>query len=354
MIQLTDFIAQNYTMLVVIAGTMFLGLASGAIGTISTLRKQALIGDALSHATLPGVVLAFILVGHKSISILLLGAFVSSIFAMMLLTLIKKYSKIKIDAIMALILSSFFGIGQVFLVYVQRTGDAAQAGLNKFIFGQAATMITVDAIIVSIVAFFVLAMIFLFWKAIKLYIFNQEHYQSLGFSPKLMNTLLSILVVIVVVIGIRMVGVILMSALLIIPGVASRQWSNKLSVNVSLAAFFGMISGLFGTYFSANQANLPTGPVVVLFLSVIMIVSLFFAPKRGLLFQSIRQKEYRKKLIKYKPLIHLYAQNPADMLKESDLTELKKQSLISSQENKVIITPLGLSLVRTLLGGDVK
>jgi len=141
MIQLTDFIAQNYTMLVVIAGTMFLGLASGAIGTISTLRKQALIGDALSHATLPGVVLAFILVGHKSISILLLGAFVSSIFAMMLLTLIKKYSKIKIDAIMALILSSFFGIGQVFLVYVQRTGDAAQAGLNKFIFGQAATRI---------------------------------------------------------------------------------------------------------------------------------------------------------------------------------------------------------------------
>ncbi len=349
---MSDFIAQNHTLLVVIAGTIFLGLASGAIGTIFILRKQALVGDVLSHATLPGVVLAFIITGDKAISVLLLGAFFFSLLAMALLTLIKKYSKIKYDAIMALVLSSFFGIGQVLLVLIQGSGDAAQAGLNKFIFGQAATMIISDVITVSLIAFIVLICMFIFWKEIKHVVFNKEHFQSLGFSAKIINTIISLMVIVVVVIGIRMVGVILMSALLIIPGVASRQWSNKLSLNVVIAAIFGMVSGAVGTTISANQANLPTGPVVVIVLSLIMIVSLLFAPTRGLVFQSIKSRDYKKKLIRYKPLIHLYVGNSDQMLTKLELANLEEEALIDLSEKKIQLTAQGDLLVKSLLGGD--
>lgn len=348
---IVDFFNENYTLIVVVFGTMLLGIASGAIGTITILRKQALIGDVLSHATLPGVVVAFILTGQKEIWVLLLGAAGASIIAMTLLTFIKKYTKVKYDASLALILSGFFGLGQVLLVYVQTSGNAAQAGLDKFIFGQAATIVRKDVFLLAYISIGIVLLLLIFWKEIKHFVFNQEHFKTLGFSSFILNTLIMGLVIIVVVVGIRSVGVILMSALLIAPGVAARQWSNKLSLNVLLASLFGMLSGATGAYISATQSDLPTGPVVVIVLSFFVVLSLMFAPKRGMVYQFINNGKYKKQMILYKPLIHIFAGNPIDILSDEELNGLIDDGMISYELEKIVITEKGRLMLEELLGG---
>ncbi len=348
---MSDFISINYTLIIVVLGTMILGISAGAIGTISILRRQALIGDALSHATLPGVVLAFILTGQKDIWVLLCGAAIAAVVSVSLIALIQKYTKIKNDASLALILSGFFGFGQVLLVFVQRSGNASQAGLNKFIFGQAATILRADVLFLGIVSLLIILLMLLFWKEIKHFVFNKEHFQTLGFSSILLNTLILSLTILVVVIGIRSVGVILMSALMISPGVASRQWSDKLSVNVILASLFGLISGALGAYISAIKASLPTGPVVVIVLSIIVIISLFFSPKRGIIYQARRNSTYKKTLIKYKPLVHIYSGNDLSILTSTELDFLVKENLIEGKDDIIKITTDGTQLLKYLLGG---
>lgn len=346
-----EFFANNYTLIIVVFGTMLLGIAAGAIGTITILRRQALIGDALSHATLPGVVLAFMLTGQKEIWVLLIGAAAAATLSIILITVIQKYTKIKNDASLALILSGFFGFGQVLLVVVQGSGNASQAGLNKFIFGQAATILRSDLYFLGIIAVGILFLLFLFWKEIKHFIFNKEHFETLGFSSKIINSLILFLTILVVVIGIRSVGVILMSALMVSPGVASRQWSDKLSINVILASIFGMIAGALGAYVSAINASLPTGPVVVIFLSIIVMVSLLFAPKRGIIYQTRKNKSYQSKLIKYKSLVHIYSGNKLSLLSANQLDMLYEEKLIIDEDNTILITTNGLTLLKQLLGG---
>lgn len=346
-----DFFANNYTLIIVVFGTMLLGIAAASIGTITILRRQALIGDALSHATLPGVVLAFMLTGYKEIWVLLLGAAFAATLSISLITIIQKYTKIKNDASLALILSGFFGFGQVLLVVLQGSGNASQAGLNKFIFGQAATILRSDLYFLGIIALALVLLMVLFWKEIKHFIFNKEHFETLGFSTRIVNGLILFLTIIVVVIGIRSVGVILMSALMVSPGVAARQWSNKLSINVILASIIGMLSGAFGAYVSAVNSSLPTGPVVVIFLSLFVIISLLFAPKRGIIYQVRRNKKYQETLIKYKPLVHIYAGNDISLLEQSEIDFLCQEGMLVCNEKDINITEDGVSLLRQLLGG---
>lgn len=346
-----DFFNNNYTMIIVVLGTVLLGVASGTIGTISILQKKALLGDALSHATLPGVVLAFMFTGYKDIEILLFGAIIAAFVSVVLMDVMIKYTKVKNDAALALVLAGFFGLGQVFLVSVQSSGNASQAGLDKFIFGQAATILRSDVYLLGVIALAMVILLLLFWKEIKHYVFNHEHFQTLGFSSKIMNILILSLIIIVVVIGIRTVGVILMSALLVAPGVAARQWTNKLSINVFLAGIFGLISGALGAYISAVNSAFPTGPIVVVFLSFFVVISILFSPKRGLVYQLIQEKKYREKMIKYKPLIHLYSGNEISLLSDDDISFLNDQQLVFWNDDGASISKNGMEILKSLLGG---
>lgn len=348
---MADWIAQNYVIVIITIGTMLLGLVTGILGMFNILRKQALTGDALSHAALPGIVLAFMVTQTKNLGILLIGAAMAAIIAMGLLELIKKYSKIKYDASLALILSSFFGLGQILLLIVQGWGDSSAAGLNSFIFGQAATMLISDVYLIGIISIIVLLIILVLWKEFKLFVFNSEFYQSLGFSRRLTTAIINILTVIVVTISIRTIGVILMSALLIAPGVASRQWSNRLHINALLAGLFGMVSGAIGANISASVTNLSTGPVIVVVLSSFVLISLLFAPKRGIVNKSIADFIYKKQINKYHDLIHMYQDNEPikDTLKVRQFIE---EGLINyTRENKYTISEKGNKKVESLLGG---
>ena len=290
-------ILQSYTTQMVLLGTALLGLASGIAGTFAVLRKESLIGDGLSHAALPGVVIAFLLTGIKDIEVLIIGAALSSITAAWLITITVENSKIKFDGALATILSAFFGLGMVLLTYLQSLNNAGQAGLSKFIFGQAATILARDVYITSAAALIIIVLTALFWKELKLISFDVEYAKTLQIPVTFTLILYRSLLIMTIIIGIQSVGAILISSLLIAPAVGARQWTNKLGTMCILAGYFGMVSAIGGTIWSTTVQKLPTGPAIIVILSVIVLLSLIFAPNRGILWQYRRNKQSKQALL---------------------------------------------------------
>lgn len=290
-------ILQSYTTQMVLLGTALLGLASGIAGTFAVLRKESLIGDGLSHAALPGVVIAFLLTGIKDIEVLIIGAALSSITAAWLITITVENSKIKFDGALATILSAFFGLGMVLLTYLQSLNNAGQAGLSKFIFGQAATILARDVYITSAAALIIIVLTALFWKELKLISFDVEYAKTLQIPVTFTLILYRSLLIMTIIIGIQSVGAILISSLLIAPAVGARQWTNKLGTMCILAGLFGMVSAIGGTIWSTTVQKLPTGPAIIVILSAIVLLSLIFAPNRGILWQYRKNKQSKRALL---------------------------------------------------------
>lgn len=290
-------ILQSYTTQMVLLGTALLGLASGIAGTFAVLRKESLIGDGLSHAALPGVVIAFLLTGIKDIEVLIAGAALSSITAAWLITITVENSKIKFDGALATILSAFFGLGMVLLTYLQSLNNAGQAGLSKFIFGQAATILARDVYITSAAALIIIVLTALFWKELKLISFDVEYAKTLQIPVTFTLILYRSLLIMTIIIGIQSVGAILISSLLIAPAVGARQWTNKLGTMCILAGLFGMISAIGGTIWSTSVPKLPTGPAIIVILSILVLLSLIFAPNRGMIWQFRKNRQSKHALL---------------------------------------------------------
>lgn len=290
-------IFQSYTTQMVLLGTALLGLASGIAGTFAVLRKESLIGDGLSHAALPGVVIAFLLTGIKDIEVLIAGAALSSITAAWLITITVENSKIKFDGALATILSAFFGLGMVLLTYLQSLNNAGQAGLSKFIFGQAATILARDVYITSAAALIIIVLTALFWKELKLISFDVEYAKTLQIPVTFTLILYRSLLIMTIIIGIQSVGAILISSLLVAPAVGARQWTNKLGTMCILAGLFGMISAIGGTIWSTSVPKLPTGPAIIVILSILVLLSLIFAPNRGMIWQFRKNRQSKHALL---------------------------------------------------------
>jgi manganese/zinc/iron transport system permease protein len=279
----------------VLAGCLLLGLSSGILGSFAYLRKHSLIGDVMAHAALPGICIAFILYGTKSIGLFMIGAAGSGLLAAFLISYITKHSRIKEDTAMGLVLSVFFGFGIVLLTQIQHSSNGAnQSGLDDFLFGQAASLVGVDVKIMMTVATFLIVITFLLFKEFKLLCFDPQYGQGLGLPMGFLNFLLMGLIVASVVIGLQAVGVVLMAAMLITPAIAARYWTDRLETMVMLAGLFGGLSGTIGTLVSTLTTNLPTGPLIVLAAALLFLISFIFAPKRGLLMKAYRQIRMKK------------------------------------------------------------
>lgn len=287
-------ILQDYTFQVVALGTGVLGLMSGVIGSFTTLQKESLLGDALSHAALPGIVIGFMVAGRKEWAYLLGGAAISGLIATFIIQWMSKNNKVKFDNALSLILSSFFGLGLVLMTYLQKTPDGDQAGISNFIYGQASSMLLRDVQTLIIASIIGISLIVLFWKELKVYTFDKQYTKTLGFNTNFIQGLISITMIVTIILGLESVGVILMSALLVGPAVAARQWTNRLSIMVALAGTFGFISGVTGTLISSMYTQVPTGPTIVVVLSIITFFSLFFAPKRGIIATRREHRRRRK------------------------------------------------------------
>lgn len=274
----------------VLIGATLLGALGGMIGSFALLRRQSLLGDALAHAALPGVCLGFILTGSKTPLPLFLGALAAGVLGSLLILAIVRWSRIKEDSAIGIILSVFFGAGIVLLTWIQKRPEGNQSGLDKYLFGQAATLVEEDLKVMAILGAVVLVAVLLFYKELKLLSFDRAFGASLGYPMKSLEVLLTLLLVVVVVVGLQTVGVVLIVAALITPAAAARQWTDRLGAMVLLASFIGAISGVAGSLASAYVPRLPTGPVIVVVSSGILIVSLLFAPHRGLLWALLRER----------------------------------------------------------------
>lgn len=296
----------DYTLRTVALGAAVLGIVSGSLGSFAVLRRQSLLGDAMSHAALPGIVIAFILTRSKFSLVLLLGALVAGWLATLLMTAIVRYTRVKQDSALGLVLSIFFGFGLVLLTYVQRIPDANQAGLNSYLFGQAAALLQRDVLAMAVLGSAALVLMGLFWKEFKLLSFDPVFGASLGFPMRLVDTLLTTTLVIAIVVGLQAVGVVLMSAMVVAPAAAARQWTDRLSIMVLLAALFGALAGVIGALISSSGSGLATGPTIVLVVSTIVTISIFLAPNRGLLWRWIVRRRNRRRLRVEAVLADLY------------------------------------------------
>jgi manganese/zinc/iron transport system permease protein len=297
----------DYTLRTVALGTALLGLTSGALGAFAVLRRQSLLGDAVSHAALPGIVLAFMLTGSKELLVLVAGAFAAGWLGSVLVSQITARSRVPGDSALGIVLAVFFGLGLMLLTFVQGRPDAAQAGLDRFLFGQAATLVERDVVVIAALGGVALLTLAAFWKEFKLLSFDPEFGASLGLPIGRIDLLLTSILVLAIVTGLQAVGVVLMAALVVAPAAAARQWTDSLGVMVALSALFGALAGVSGALGSGGAEGVPTGPTIVLAATAIVLASLAFAPRRGLVWAAWRRRGQRGRIRLDTVLADLYA-----------------------------------------------
>jgi manganese/zinc/iron transport system permease protein len=305
----------DYTLRLVALGSAILGATSGALGCFAYLRRQSLLGDAVSHAALPGIVLAFMLTGSKMPLVLMLGAGFAGWIGTLVVRLVVRRSRVPQDSALGIVLAVFFGVGLVLLTHIQKLPNAAQAGLESFLFGQAASLLKRDVVTMAVLGAAALAILALLWKEFKLLSFDPDFAASLGLPVRRLDGVLTLLLVVAIIIGLQTVGVVLMSAMIVAPGAAARQWSRRLAPMVVTAAAIGVVSGVVGSLLSSHIPRLPTGPTIVLVLSSTVVVSLFLAPGRGLVWRSLKLASLATAPDLDPVLMHLYAlshQHPDD------------------------------------------
>ena len=292
----------------VLVGTTLLAASSSVVGAFSYLKGQSLVGDAIAHALLPGVVLAFILGGIRNSSFLILGALISGLLAHYGIGYLENKTKLKSDTAVSLVLSTFFGFGIMLMSYIQRTGQGQQAGLERFLLGKAAAITMQDIYIFSALALVLIIGVGLFYKGFQLMTFNEDFAHAIGLPMPLIRFTFTVLTVLAITIGIQTVGVVLMAALLITPSAAARVWTNSLPAMLALAASFAGVAAVMGTYISSVLPKMPTGPWVVLVLAFFGFSSLLFAPKRGWFSKQRRAKANQRKTIRENVLKLLFQQ----------------------------------------------
>ncbi|MHC5043203.1 MAG: metal ABC transporter permease [Planctomycetota bacterium] len=290
------------TLITVMAGASLLGVVSGALGCFAVLKRQSLLGDALAHAALPGVCLAYLFGGVVGVDpkhplLLLGGALATAWIGTLILLSVTRTTRIRQDAALGVVLSVFFGVGIVLLTFLQHgSAGASQAGLDKFLFGQAASLVPRDVILMAVLGGLVLTTVAVFFRPFQLIVFDPVYAGSQGVPVRRYEVLLTTLIVVAVVVGLQTVGVVLMAAMVVTPAAAARQWTDRLLTMVVLAAVIGALAGATGTWVSSLARRVPTGPLIVLSATGLLGVSLLLAPRRGLLWAAVRRVRNRRRV----------------------------------------------------------
>lgn len=267
-------ILTDYTMRTVMIGTALFGITGACIGSFTFMQRQSLLGDVISHATLPGIVLALILTASKNPLILLCGGMFSAALGVACMTLIVHTTTLKKDAALGIILSVFFGVGLVLLTYLQQTPEAQHGLIIKYIFGNASTILHTDLYLIAGISLIICTILCAFWKEYTLLVFDGTLAALMGYPVRMMQHVLTLLTILCIITGLQLVGAVLMSSFLIAPAAAARQWTTNFRSMTLLAGCFGCASAVTGTLISAQYTHLPTGPVIVVIASMLVGVSL--------------------------------------------------------------------------------
>ncbi|XPP26501.1 MAG: metal ABC transporter permease [Leucobacter sp.] len=292
----------NHTYRMVLFGTMTIGLVAGALGSFAYLRKQSLISDVISHAALPGTLLAFLTAvvvlgsdGRNMIG-LIIGAVVIGTIAVLFANGVARSSKIRIDTAMAVTLAIFFGAGMLLMRIIANGAFPGKGGIQDYLFGNASVITVADLVTSIAVGALALVLMLVFWKEFALRTFDPDHSTVLGFRARTIDTLMFTTIVIATVIGVKAVGLVLMVAFIVTPPAAARQWTRTLPGMVALSAVFGALGSGIGAYLSIVLGKVPTGPLIVLTLFAIFLVSLIASPRRSIITRVLTRRRARAAL----------------------------------------------------------
>jgi manganese/zinc/iron transport system permease protein len=302
--RLINLIPLSYTDSVVLVGAVILGVAAGVLGAFAVLRQRSLVGDALSHAALPGVCVAFIATGAKDATTLAVGAAVVGVIAAGLILLIERTGRIRPDAAIGVVLTGFFSLGIVMLTFLANFNNSSQAGLDTYLFGQAAGLLVSDLTVMGLLCAVSLGMVTIAFRPLKTALFDLSFAGSIGLPVKVLELAMTAMLVVAIVIGVRTVGAILMVAMLIVPTVTARQLTNRLPALLVVAGLTGAAVGTAGSLVSTG-ADVPTGPVIVLVGFVVAMSAILFAPGRGVAWRARRVMAERRRALNEGVLIDL-------------------------------------------------
>ncbi|GAB5446344.1 metal ABC transporter permease [Gymnodinialimonas sp.] len=309
------FLQAGYNAALVAIGAALLGFAAGAGGSFLFLRKRALVSDAVAHATLPGVGLAFIAMvalggDGRSLPGLLIGSAISAWLGLLAVEWMVRRTRLSEDAAIGAVLSVFFGLGIVLLTIIQSMSQGRQAGLEGFLLGSTAGMLFQDAVLIAAGGAAVVALIWLLRRPMTMVAFDPGFAAARGVDVRRVDLAMMGLVLAVTVIGLKLVGLILIVALLIIPPVTARFWSERAEAVVWAAGVIGAVSGYVGAALSASAPALPTGPIIVLISAALFALSLLFAPARGVLASLLSRRAFQTRVHRRQGLLALSRAEP--------------------------------------------
>lgn len=343
-------------------GSVMLGWTTAVIGCFAFLQKKSLAGDALAHAALPGITSAFLIFHDKSPLIVIGGAVVSCLIAYAVSEYFQRYTKIKPDSGLAIILSLFFSIGIFQLTIIQKLPLASQAGLDRMLFGQAAALVKGDLYVLLVLSVLINLFVVFSYKKLKLIIFDPVFARTVNVNVVFWKSALALALVLSIVIGLQLVGVVLMAALLLTPATSARFWTHKLKLMLMLSGIFGATAGLLGANISYLMPKMPSGPWMVLILSSIFLISAFFAPEKGILARFLRRRAIALRINSENILRSLYKLSEQQSFEQNTdfsrlmltlnlsfadfkkaLQNLKSKRFVSLQGDSVNLTAEGLA-----------
>lgn len=326
----------------VMLGAALFGGVAGLTGTFAVLRRRALVGDMLAHAALPGICLAFLLTGRRESATLSAGALAAGLVAILCITIIGRWTRIREDAALGIVLSTFFGAGVVLLSIAQQSGTGSQAGLDSFLFGEVVGISSRDIMWLSAISMSIVVLVAAVFKELQLVSFDMEFAASQGWPTFRLDVGILAAVAVVTIVGLPICGVILTAAMLMIPSASARFWTNRLSRVVILATIFGGGAGLLGVwlatplptqwlgfdplFFTRERQAVPPGPLIVLAAAAIFLVSLCFAPGRGIVARTVSEMRLRWRMQWEHLLRSLFELN------ESHLPQVKSISIKQLRE----------------------
>jgi manganese/zinc/iron transport system permease protein len=347
----------GYNTSIVVAGASLLGAGAGVTGTFALLRGRALVADAVSHATLPGICIAFLLAGSlgaegKSLPVLLAGAAASGVAGVWAIQSLLRHTRLAPDAAIGAVLSVFFALGVVLLSIIQSLPWGTQAGLKQFIYGQTAAMGAGDAILMGGIALLAIIAVASLFKELALLCFNDAFAGVIGRPVRALDALILAFVVLITVAGLQAVGLILVVAMLIIPPAAARLWTERLWVMTLLAGVMGAASGYVGAVASALLPRKPAGSVIVLAAGALFAISLLLAPARGVIAAGARRARLGARVAREHALRTLFENEELRQGATMDLSHLARARGWGRVRGALVAWWLGrLGLVRVEGGG---
>jgi manganese/zinc/iron transport system permease protein len=359
----------------VMLGTALLGATAGIIGTFAVLRRRALVGDMLSHAALPGICIAFLIMQSRNFVGLSLGALVSGLVGILVIAILTRWTRTKEDAAIGIVLSVWFGAGIVLLSVAQRVSTGYPAGLNSYLLGEAAGIGREDVQVIAMVALMCLAIVTLLYKEFKLLSFDADFAIAQGWPALALDLAMMGTLAVVTIVGLPICGVILMAALIILPGASARFWTNRLGRLLVIAAICGAAAGAIGTFLSSpmpkqwfgvelfDTAKYPPGPLIVLSAAAFFLFSMLFAPQRGVVANAYAELQLARRIAREHLLRALYeisepklperpAVPEAEVVAQRHwrrwwvdwwLSRLRARGLIERINGDVRLTPAGLA-----------